>query len=92
MKFDPLKKDIYTDNGVFIKRMDCPYKMNWNKMEIINRTTRKCSNCNHSILDTASIPDEELLKLVRLNPGTCLKIDLNQQNIKVISNGILGWR
>jgi hypothetical protein len=89
MKFDPLSKDIYTDNGVFVKTMDCPYKIIWDNLEITNSTMRKCANCNHLIVDTESMSDEDLLKIVSQNPATCLKIDLNQDNLKIVSNGIL---
>jgi hypothetical protein len=92
MKFDPLAKDIYTDNGVFVKTMNCPYKMTWDNLETTNSTMRKCTNCNHLIVDTERLSDEDLLKIVRQNPDTCLKIDLNQDNLKIVSNGILGQR
>jgi hypothetical protein len=89
MKFDPITKDIYTDKNEFVKTMNCPYKMNWDNLEVINSTSRKCTNCDHLIVDTAYLTDGNLLKIIRINPDTCLKIDLNQQNIKIISNGIL---
>lgn len=89
MKFDPLKKEIYTDNSVLVKTMNCPYKMSWDNLEITNTTKRKCINCDHLIVDTEGMTDDELLKIIRQNPDTCLKIDLNQANIKIVSNGIL---
>ena len=92
MKFDPLTKDIYTDKDEFVKTMNCPYKMNWDNLEVINSTSRKCTNCNHLIVETANLTDDNLVKLVKENPNICLKIDLNQQNIKIISNGILGQK
>ena len=92
MKFDPTKKEVYTDNDVFIKRMNCPYKMNWDKLERTNSTFRKCSNCDHLIVDTEFLSDNQLLNMVKQNPDTCLKIDLNQQNIKIVSNSILGQK
>ena len=92
MKFNPLTKAIYTDNGEFVKTMNCPYKVRWDNLGATTSSTRKCTNCDHSILDTAVLTDEDLLHIVRQNPGTCLKIDLNQHNIKIISNGILGQK
>ena len=90
MKFNPLTKDLYTDKDEFIKTMNCPYKMSWDNLEAINSTLRKCTNCDHLIVDTEVLTDGELLKMVRQNPDTCLKIDLNQHNIKIVSNCILG--
>lgn len=92
MKFDPLNKEIYTDKDEFVKTMNCPYKMSWANLEAANSTLRKCANCDHLIVDTEVLTDDDLLKVVRQNPDTCLKIDLNQHNIKIISNGILGQK
>ena len=89
MKFDPLTKDIYTDKDEFVKTMNCPYKMSWDNLEATSSTLRKCANCDHLIVDTEGLTDDDLLKIVIQNPDTCLKIDLNQLNIKIISNGIL---
>jgi hypothetical protein len=89
MKFNPITKDIYTDNDEFVKKMNCPYKMSWDNLEAANSTMRKCANCDHLIVDTEGITDDDLLKIITQNPDTCLKIDLNQHNIKIISNGIL---
>ena len=89
MKFNPLTKAIYTDNGDFVKAMNCPYKVRWDNLEATSSSTRKCTNCDHSILDTAALTDEDLLQIVRQHPDTCLKIDLNQHNLNIIADGIL---
>ena len=92
MKFNPITKDIYTDKDEFVKRMNCPYKMSWDNLEATNSTLRKCANCDHVIVDTEVLTDNEILKMVKQNSDTCLKIDLNQQNIKIVTNGILGQK
>ena len=92
MKFDPITKNIYSDKDEFIKRMNCPYKMSWDNLENVNATMRKCANCDHLIVDTEVLTDQELMKMVRQNPDTCLKIDLNQHNLKIVSYGILEQR
>ena len=89
MRFDPITKQVYTNNGEFIKKMNCPYKINWDDLEATTSTSRKCSNCDHLIIDTEYMSDDELLHLVTQNPDTCLKLDLNQHNLQIISNGIL---
>ena len=90
MKFNPITKEIYTDKNEFVKRMNCPYKINWDNLEDTNSTSRKCENCNHLILDTEFLTDYNLLIMIRDNPNICLKIVLNHHNIKVVSNGLLG--
>lgn len=84
MKFDPIKKKVYSDNGVFMKQLNCPYKMNWDNLVAVNEKFRKCTLCDHLIIDTAHTTDDDLLISLKENPKTCLKIDLNQHNIIII--------
>ena len=92
MKFDPINKEVFTDNGEFIKQMNCPYNIKWDNLEETSKTSRKCSNCDQLIINTEYVSDAELLFMVRENSDTCLKIDLNQNNLKIITNGILGQK
>ena len=64
MKFDPLTKDIYTDKDEFVKTMNCPYKMSWDNLEATSSTLRKCANCDHLIVETEGLTDDDLLKIV----------------------------
>lgn len=92
MKFDPIKKNLYTDTGELIKKLYCPYIMQWDNL--INKdednTMRQCSNCESNIVDTAFYNDEQLLSLIKKDKKTCLKVNLNQHNIQIISNGTRG--
>lgn len=91
MKFNPITKELFTDSGQFIKRLFCPYKVYWENLLLNkeNPATRFCSHCNHQIIDTAMISDTELLEVLRKDSETCLKVDLNQNNLKIILNVIL---
>lgn len=88
MKFDPLKKEVYTDHGEFIKKMYCPFRVNWEDLERTTKESRTCKTCAHLIVDTEQLTDTEILHLVKENPNTCLKIDLHQPNITIVTNGI----
>jgi hypothetical protein len=87
MKFNPLTGEIYTDKDEFVKKMSCPWLMKWAELQEAGQYSRKCRVCNHAIVDTALLSDDELLRLIKNNPETCLKLDLNQQNLLIISNG-----
>jgi hypothetical protein len=89
MKFNPLTKEVYTDQGEFVKTLNCPYKVVWDNLKPTNSSSRKCTNCDHLVLDTEALTDDELLKIVRQNPATCLKIDLHQHNLQIVSNATL---
>lgn len=83
MKLNLITMDIHTDKGEYIKTLDCPFKINWDSLEVVNSDIRKCTNCDHVIIDTKDLTDNDLLQLVRQNPDTCIKIDLNQKNLLV---------
>jgi len=88
MKFNPIKKEIYTDNEEFVKKLNCPHRVNRNNLEQLDKNLHKCSNCDHIIFDTKFMSDSELIKIIRIEPKTCLKIELNQSNVKIISHDI----
>ena len=84
MKFNPITKELYTDKDDFIKSLQCPLKINWELLDPHNLYSKKCSHCERSIIDTQFFSDEEINEIVSLTPNTCLKIDLNQNNVKII--------
>ena len=87
MKFDPIDKELYTDDGRLIKKLHCPFKISWDNLEPAAPNYRKCSMCDNSIVDTKYLTDEQLLSMMEQKPETCLKVDLNQENLKIFSNG-----
>jgi hypothetical protein len=89
MQFDPITKYLYSDNGIFFKKMYCPYNVNWMELDSTNSTYRKCSKCDHLIVDSKYLDDVDLVHLIESNPNACLRLDMNQENIKIVSNGIL---
>lgn len=86
MKYDPINESIYTDNDVFIKKLSCPYKILWDDLEKVDSEKRKCSVCNHNIVDTERFTDNEVLAMVQQNPATCLKVNLDKVTIKPVTN------
>jgi len=91
MKFNLHTNELYSDEGQFIKRLNCPFNKNWNNLEIIsNSSNRICDTCNHHIIDTSALNDDELMLLMEENRNTCLKIDLN--NVKIFTNGAIKQR
>ena len=90
MKFNPLTKEIYSDNGQFIKQLNCPFKIDWENLLLSQESNKRlCYRCNHEIIDSASLDDQTLIDLVKRHPDTCLKIDFNQSNIKISTNGFM---
>lgn len=83
MKFDPITNELYTDQGQFVKRLYCPFKVERSDMEKTSLIARKCSICKHDIIDTAFLSDEDLLKTVETNKNTCFKLNFNQNNLTI---------
>ena len=77
MKYNPITKTIYTDDNQFLKKMHCPFMMDWNSLEAISQTTRSCATCQKPIYDAMQLSDNELLDIFKQNPDTCVKIDIN---------------
>lgn len=86
MKFNPLTKEVYTDDGRLLKKMNCPYRVSWNSLAPVSNSPadKRCSMCNTRIIDTAGHTDESLAAIMQNDPDTCLKIDFDQSNIKII--------
>lgn len=83
MKFNPITNELFTDKGQYVKRLYCPYKVEWADMEKTSLSARKCSICKHDIIDTAFLTDEDLLKTVETNKNTCFKLNFYQHNLTI---------
>ena len=86
MKFNPITKILYTDDNKLIKKMYCPYpSLKWDDLTPMEGNMDKmCDICEHSVVETKEYTDDELLKLLQENPETCLKVDWNQNNIRIV--------
>ncbi len=77
MKYNPITKTLFTDDNQLLKKMNCPFKMDWNNLESISPTSRSCTTCQKEIYDAMQYSDEQLLEMFKLNPDSCVKIDIN---------------
>lgn len=91
MQFNPISKRLYTDDGTLIKQLHCPLKMKWNALTLIKDITiaRECMNCSNQVIDTAFFSDDELVTKVKSNTELCLKVNINQSNLKLFSDELL---
>ena len=84
MKINPSTKEIYTDTGKFVKRLHCPIHVKLNAMKKNGDRSKICVECNKTIHDTANINDNDIVKLMKNDPQACLKVSLNQDNVKIV--------
>jgi len=66
--------------------MHCPYpSLKWNDLLSLDRSMdRFCDICESNVVETKGMSDESLLALLQENPETCLKVDFNQENIRIV--------
>ena len=83
MKIDLLTRKLYTDSGKFLKKLHCPKKVRNSDLETQNGKLN-CSVCSQAILDTDGMSDPDLLEVLNNKPRQCVKIDLNQSNLKIL--------
>ncbi len=75
MKYNLTTKEIFTNDGQFIKKMNCPEKADWDTMDKTdNDLKRMCTICNKSVIDTEFLSDDEVLYLAEKDPNICLRI------------------
>ncbi len=85
MKFNPIKKALYTDSDKLIKKLHCPYKKQWDNLSENDEKSKKCLTCNEVVVDTQFFSEKELVEMVKENPDVCVKVDLLQDNIRVVT-------
>jgi hypothetical protein len=84
MKYNPITRQLYTDSGMFLKKLHCPLSKQWEELNATNFLKGKmCDQCNKTVYDTSLFSDEQLSELVKNDAHACLKIDLNQPNLTI---------
>jgi len=88
VQFNPITKTLYTNDNKLIKKMYCPYpSLQWDDLSSLNdNRSRFCDICESSVIDTKEYTDEALYTLLQEDPTTCLKVDWDQENIRIIRN------
>ena len=84
MRFNPVKRILYTDKGEVIKKLDCPYKVTLSEAMLDSPIADNvCDICNGEIVDTSSMNEEQLLTLSK-HSNVCFKIDPAQRNVNIV--------
>jgi hypothetical protein len=86
MKYNPITNLLYTDDNKLIKKMYCPYtSLKWSELSSIDGSLdRFCDICESSVVETKDMSDESILALLQKDLETCLKVDWNQENVRIV--------
>lgn len=84
MKIDATDLSLYADSGQFLKKLNCPIGMTWEELKPSETGARVCDTCSRQVHDTAGMSDEDLVGLLEIDPGACLKVSSAQGNCTVM--------
>lgn len=89
MKVKLKTKELFTDEGRLIKKLDCKY--NVTKQDLVDFKDRSmighCPHCWKGIIKTENLSDSDMVNEVNRNPDICFFVDLKQKNITHIDRG-----
>lgn len=84
MIFNPISNSLFTDDSVFMKKLSCPYEIQWSDLQNLEGSSSKsCGICSKTIFDTQNLSEKEIKLLIKNDASVCLKLDLNQNNIRI---------
>lgn len=88
MKFNPTTKQLFTNEGVLIKKLHCPYEVKWDSLGTVASRQRYCGFCDKNIIDIVHLDDKAVLAIVAQDPSACLKLDIRDPNIRVVNHNV----
>ena len=84
MKFDPATRSLMTDDGQLIKQLSCHRKMHLGQLQPEPQTGHwHCAACEHQVLDTALLDEQQLQTAVAEKPDICLLVRRGQPNVEI---------
>ena len=69
-----IDKKIYTDAGSFLKKIECPKNISAGDLNTQPDNRLFCNQCEKNIIDAQSISEDNLIKILKEDKNTCLKI------------------
>jgi len=69
-----IDKKIYTDGGGFLKKIECPKNISASDLNTQPNNRLFCNKCEKNIIDAQSISENNLIKILKEDKNTCLKI------------------
>ncbi len=59
MKYKVETKELFTDQGILLKKMQCPVEVKWEEMQPGKNDLEKiCTQCNKMVLDIDTLSEE----------------------------------
>ena len=65
---------IFTDDGLYLKTIDCPKKVSAGALKRVDYKTMRCRGCKETVMDTDQVTEAEIVDALVKNSELCLKI------------------
>jgi hypothetical protein len=85
MIYDSKARELKTNYGQFLKKLDCPLHKKWQDLTMISEeepTRRHCSSCKKFVVDIGEMTDEEVVAFFEESPEACVYLGSEQENIR----------
>ena len=69
-----IDKNIYMDDGSFLKKIDCPKNISASDLNTQSNNKLFCHQCEKNIIDAQATSEDNLTKLLKEDKNTCVKI------------------
>lgn len=84
MIFDSKNGCLYDNEGVFLKRISCPFGLHPDQLQAIGHGERRCNVCEKVIYGVDNISDDMLREMIERDERICIFSTSNARNIKVL--------
>jgi len=65
-------ESIYTSDGAFVKKLECPIRMSSDSLlKISGSDDRTCGNCNRRVISLDGMSDSSVVSVVESTPNSC---------------------
>ena len=80
MRFKKSTNELFTDNGVFIKKISCPLEdaSTYLKVNEVTKCTL-CNKCHKEVVDISKLTDKEVLNIFEKDPETCVSFSISKE-------------
>lgn len=84
MKFNPVTKALLTHDGKLIKTLSCHLNVQLKQLQVEPDGHKRCEKCEHRVLDTALLSEDQIKSQVAVDPSTCLIVRRGQENVDIV--------
>lgn len=85
VRFNQENRTLWTDDGRFLKQLDCPLHKRWSEMKPVEGDERRriCGSCSKAVVSLEGATDAEARELIGSKRDTCVMIPFGAANVTI---------